>query len=253
MNYFARTLVVCLCQLVPVLMAQAGEFHDDFAADTLDLERWQVDAKGDCTIDITAAPDGNPAARFQADNGARCEIVPRVFSGFLGDLKREPFGTDRWYSFRVFLGEPWKRSGGNEVLAQWHSTRDKFVGDTRGRGPPLALRVIDDYFRISFGWDKNFRSTKKSLARYTLWYGPVITGRWVEWTVRARWSYEDDGIMQIWRDGELIVDRDGPNTYNDLRGVYLKIGSYHPREPRSILFDDVRIGSEDPRAAGGTP
>ena len=253
MKISARILIATLCQLLLLVGASAEEFHDDFSSGTIDLERWQIDAKGDCTIDVADEPDGNPAARFQAANGARCEIVPRVFSGFFGDLKREPFGTDRWYTFRVFLSEPWQKSTKNEVIAQWHSTRDKILGDTRGRGPPLALRVIDGHFRISFGWDKDFRSKGRSLARYTLWYGPVITGRWVEWTVHARWSYEDDGIMQIWRDGELIADRNGPNTYNDLRGVYLKLGSYHPPEPRSILIDDVRIGSEDPRVADDAP
>lgn len=70
--------------------------------------------------------------------------------------------------------------------------------------------------------------------------------------MRIRWSYGDDGITQIWRDGDLIVDRIGPNTYNDLRGVYLKLGSYHPHAPRTVLFDDISIGNADPRAESGS-
>lgn len=251
---FPYRAVLLWVALIYTSHAHAAEpFFDDFNDNNVSRVFWQFDSKGECIIDTSSAPGdgGSPSVRFRAGPGSRCELVPRVFGprifgGVIGDARREPFNEDRWYSFRTYLGEPWKKSSQNEVIAQWHSTRDEFLGDTNGRGPPLALRIIDGYFRFSYGWDASLRSTDKHLARYTLWYGPLVTGRWLDWRIRARWSYENDGILQIWMDGVLIVDHKGPNTYNDIRGVYLKIGSYHPGVPRTVMFDDVYIGNDEP-------
>ena len=73
------------------------------------------------------------------------------------------------------------------------------------------------------------------------WAGRVETGRWIDWTIRVVWSYKDDGITEIWRDSELMMQRSGPNTYNDLRGVYLKLGLYHPTDDQIIFLDSVSI------------
>jgi len=248
---------IFICSLVVLGQpCTAGEFTDDFESGVADPKYWQYDRKGECEIDVGSpnAEEQSSSVRFRAGPGARCELVPRVygpriFGGYLGDLRREPYNEDRWYAFKTFLAEPWKLSEKNEVIAQWHSTRDEFIGDTNGRGPPLALRVIDGYFRLSYGWDASLRSRKKHLARYTLWHGPLITGEWIDWRIRARWAYDDDGLLQIWQNGRLIVDHRGPNTYNDIRGVYLKIGSYHPAERRTVFFDDVYVGSAEPRSA----
>jgi hypothetical protein len=248
---------ILIYAVIGVFQVCAAEpFADNFDSGVADPKFWQYDQKGECEIDVGSPGADQPvsAVRFRAGRGARCELVPRVFGprlfgGYLGDLRREPYNKDRWYTFRVFLEEPWKLSEKNEVIAQWHSTRDEFLGDTNGRGPPLALRIIDGYFRLSYGWDANLRSTRKHLARYTLWYGPLITGEWIDWRIRARWSYDEDGLLQIWQNGRLIVDHHGPNAYNDIRGVYLKIGSYHPAEPRTVFFDDVYIGDAEPGSA----
>ncbi len=233
----------------------ASEFADSFDSRNPSTSRWQYDRSGECEIDTVSPADSDRGSvvRFQAGVGARCELVPRVYRGLLGDLLREPFKQDRWYGFKVFLAEPWMIHEKNEVIAQWHSTRDKFFGDTNGRGPPLAMRIIDGYFRISYGWDASIRSKQKHLAKYTLWYGPLVTGQWVDWLFHVKWSYGDDGVIQIWKDGVMIVDHAGPNTYNDIRGNYLKLGSYHPPIARTVLLDDVYIGGRDPRLIRNKP
>lgn len=229
-----------------------GVVEDGFESGEISHVLWQQDTGSDCAIGFVKEPirSGELALQFRASNNARCELVPHTVRGRFGELKRkfirEPYHQDRWYVFSTFLHGPWKYDDSNEVLAQWHASPDPIIANEHGRGPPLALRVTKDYFRISYGWDSAFRSTKKHIAKYTLWYDSLETEQWIDWVFHVRWSYENDGLIRIWKNRELIVDYNGPNAYNDLRGVYLKLGIYHPRPERTVTFDDVYIDDTPP-------
>ena len=169
---------------------------DSFESGDIRQSLWQLDTGENCNIEIVNEPvrNGQLAAQFKAWSKARCELVPHTVRGFMGELKRkfirEPYRQDRWYLFSTYLHEPWQHDDSNEVLAQWHASPDPIIANERGRGPPLALRVTKDYFRISYGWDKAFRSTEKHIAKYTLWYEELETDRWIDWVFHVRWSYE---------------------------------------------------------------
>lgn len=59
----------------------------------------------------------------------------------------------------------------------------------------------------------------------------VQPGTWTAWVIHAKWSPKEDGLLQIWKDGKLVLERKGPNTYGTI-GLdytpYLKTGIYHP-------------------------
>ena len=72
--------------------------------------------------------------------------------------------------------------------------------------------------------------------------------------VHVLWSYGEDGVLQIWKDGELLVDRDGPNAFNDAEGPYFKMGIYkgwsNPDtvgdvDSRLLYHDELRIGGPE--------
>ena len=237
---------------LPYPVVAMDRLSDGFESGVLHEELWQQDTGKNCVLGIVDAPvrSGKLAVQFTASKKARCELVPHTVRGRFGGLKRkfirEPYEKDRWYAFSTYLHSPWERHKSNEVLAQWHASPDPVIASEHGRGPSLALRVIDDYFRISYGWDKKFRSTEKHLGKYTLWYDRLETDVWIDWVFQVRWSYENTGMVRIWKNDELIVDYKGPNAYNDLRGVYLKLGIYHPRPERTITFDDVHIDDRPP-------
>jgi hypothetical protein len=65
-------------------------------------------------------------------------------------------------------------------------------------------------------------------------------------------SYKSNGILQIWKNDELIVDRKGPNVYNNEKSNYFKFGLYKtgwetrtdsPVQTRVIYIDEVRVAS----------
>ena len=223
-------------------------FEDGFEGpDHLEV-MWQIDAHDSCFMEKAAdrPREGDLALRVHGPEGLRCEVVPRIYSGLRAKFRREPFGRKRWYRFSVFvedLGEvrESKDLGDNTLVAQWHSSPDRLLRKEGGRGPPLALRIIDGKWGITYGWDKKFRSDARYLAKNWHWIGPVETGRWIDWTFGVLWSYEDDGITEVWRDSELVMERKGPNVFNDLRGVYMKLGLYHPTSDQTIILDRISI------------
>jgi hypothetical protein len=79
----------------------------------------------------------------------------------------------------------------------------------------------------------------------------------------VRWSYGEDGIVEIWKDGEQVAKRIGPNAYNDLLGPFFKLGIYIPQwntedgerkgRERTLLIDRVRQGKQPLVASDGRP
>ena len=59
----------------------------------------------------------------------------------------------------------------------------------------------------------------------TTW-APTEKGCWTDWVVHVKWSYQSDGILQIWKNGEKVVDQNGPNAFNDAHGPFFKMGLY---------------------------
>jgi len=223
-------------------------FDDGFEDAELQPDIWQLDAHPACLIETSAdkVREGNLALRIEAPEGLRCELIPRVYPPLQTKFRREPFGHERWYKFSVFvddLGTSREPSGlgDNTIVAQWHSSPDPFFRKERGRGPPLALRIFDGTWGITYGWDTKLHSDTKYLASNWHWVGPVKIGRWIDWSFRVVWSYEDDGVTEVWKDSELVMERTGPNLFNDFRGVYLKLGLYHPRSDQTIFLDRVSI------------
>ena len=231
---------------------EAGRnFHADFESGPPSSDHWQFDTKGDCRIEssTTRKRQGNASAYFETGNEGRCELIPRFFPRLVDKFLREPRGHDRWYSFSTYIEEVPIHTGEggiNTVIAQWHSSEDPYFADERGRGPPLALRIKDGQWKITDGFDTNLISIDKRIGKEILWYGPVNQGEWVDWIFRIKWSHREDGLTEVWKNGELLARREGPNTYKDLRGVYLKLGIYHPPSNTKMYLDEVSVVSTPP-------
>lgn len=235
-------LPVALGMFDPPVMPFEGEFESP----EIDLEKWQVDDDGTCVFERVEQPSrsGSYALKVASQTRGRCEVLPWVGSTVLGRLQREPFNEDRWYAFSVFLPDDWEANDANEVIAQWHSSKDVFFGEKGGRGPPLALRIVGKEWRITAGSDPDLISKPGAKAPWIVARRALKTGQWIDWVFRVRWSWEADGITEVWMNGDQIYSSVGPNAYYDLRGVYLKLGSYHPGQPRTLYLDRVRVQSE---------
>ena len=237
--------VALVCTAFGVFDPPVGPFEGEFDSPEINLDKWQVDDSGACAFERVSEPvrSGSFALRIDSQSRARCEVLPWVGSTILGRQQREPFNRDRWYAFSVFLPGDWEPNPANEVIAQWHSSKDVFFGEEGGRGPPLALRIVGREWRLTAGYDADLLSQPGAKASRIVARRALRTRRWVDWVFRVRWSWKDNGITEVWMDGEPVYSKVGPNAYFDLRGVYLKLGSYHPGQPRTVYLDRVRVQS----------
>jgi hypothetical protein len=68
------------------------------------------------------------------------------------------------------------------------------------------------------GW-----SGSESIA--TLYITPD-KGKWVDWVFHVKWSWHDDGLVEVWKDGDLVGAKKGPNCANDVKGPQTAFGVY---------------------------
>jgi hypothetical protein len=202
-------------------------FQDDFSSPAplspwslSEDDRYDLPGATPGRIDVVAAPNlpGVKAARFfvnRAPNSFRAEI----------SLPSEKGWNERWYAERIFLPEDWvlDPSKARSIVMQWHG----IPGNFRATYPNLALAVENNHWVIA----RSFGDPKTKPTRDYATIGEIKPGTWVSWVVHAKWSPNKDGLIQIWKDGQLVFDRKGSNIYGTL-GIeytpYLKTGIYHP-------------------------
>lgn len=220
--------------------------------------RWDVlklAAEDSLTLVDDPLRPGNGVARFvlrrddpDVSDGKRAELHLDEAGG-IGD------GSTWWYGFRTLLPADWERDRENEILAQWKGERDADLGEA-SKSPALALRVRRDELYLTNRWDERPVTPDNRSPNETVWEGPLEAGRWTEWVVQVRWSFREDGLLRVWKDGRQIVEKRGPNTYNDRRGMYFKIGVYKAPwsdpdrrsvvDRREVFHDDVWVRAEGP-------
>jgi hypothetical protein len=230
--------------------------QDDFSsADP--LKRWDLsedaryelasaDADRLSVVDAPGLP-GAKAVRFfvnRAPNSFRSEI----------SLPSEKGWNERWYAERILLPDDWvvDPEKGRTLVMQWHG----IPGNFRATYPNLDIAVQRDKWIItrSFGDPK----TQPTRDHATI-DGSIEPGKWVSWVVHAKWSPDENGLLQIWKDGKLVFERKGPNVYGTI-GVeytpYLKTGIYHPFwhvTGDASRKDDASRAAYDAETASNTP
>ena len=180
---------------------------------------------------------------------------------------RTRVGHEYWYGFSIYLPESYVPDGIWEIVAQWHGVPDFDLGED-WRNPVMALSTTGGKWTWTYRWDakaNTFEGGKRSYGgTENIGLSSYACGRWTDWVVRVKWSFGADGLLQVWKDGELCIDHTGPNAFNDEHGPYFKMGLYKgwkdPDRPsdaveeRWLFHDEFRMagpgGSYEMVAAG---
>jgi hypothetical protein len=195
-----------------------------------------------------------PALRFEVRN---TDSLVRGSFRAEGRLRPNHLHSEFWYQARILVPADWKPSATPVVAMQWHNTRDFFLGEV-GAIPPLALDIVGSQWRVIRAWDRRWISpeTPPRVEGHQLAAtAPLEPGKWSEWTFHVRWSPNSDGFLRVWKDGQLLVEIEGPIGYQDLIGPYLKFGVYVPGWKDIGLEKDVttRVLYFDLIAASASP
>jgi hypothetical protein len=199
--------------------------------------------------------------RYESDNPYRTEVI-------VGSSQDAPEGTERpmlmdvgaeyWIGFSIyippdFVPDTFRLS---DVVFQMQATPDP--GEDY-RSPVFALEIDEAEWRIIVRYDVRRESPpgneftdNETIARPAL--GAAV-GAWTDWVIHVRWAYDDTGYLQVWRNGEQVLERQGPNCANDEHGPHVAIGLYkwpwrpnapanweHRTDNRLYYYDELRIG-----------
>ncbi|MEA5594006.1 polysaccharide lyase [Rivularia sp. UHCC 0363] len=253
-------LAIRFCFLLVLLLtiqsSKANTLRDDFEESKFyQGELWkglEVCCKDSFQYSNQESYQGKQSAKFElrrndkdVNQGKRSELAARI---------EKPLG-DNWYRLRMFIPNDWETDPNSfEIITQWHGYPDFDKGET-WRSPPLSVGIKGDKISIRKQWDsREVTENNTPEGKLVLWEGKIddLKGKWVEWTFHIKWSYLQDGIVEVWQNKQKIINSKGPNSYNDEKGVYLKIGLYKPDwkyspqksivDSRIIYFDDVEVG-----------
>ena len=216
--------------------------------------------------EVVTAPDPVRHGRFamksvldreKSSNSFRTEVISRI-----DDKRNHPkLGQDYWYGFSIYFPNDWDEDSIWEIVAQWHGVPDKHLGEV-SRNPVMAFYSDGSKLKITNIWDaapNTQAAQKQRRERYdggvTLWEGPLRKGQWTDWVVHVIWSYESNGFVEIWENGIRVANRKGPNTFNDQKAPYFKMGIYKGWRDREKPAGKIRrrvLYHDEVRFAGPT-
>ena len=155
----------------------------------------------------------------QIHSGRRCELSSSPTAS--GSLPRD---ETFWYTVAVYLPD-WAATPDEVIIMQWHGTAGSTV-----LNPFMALSVRNDKLQLVVRSNANLPVSKETTA--SQWFtlpGALPVNRWVNFTFKANISTNaaSKPFLQLWQDGQLVVDHTGPVGYAALETQFLKLGMYH--------------------------
>lgn len=152
----------------------------------------------------------------------------------------------QWYGWSVYLVAPYANDTQNEVYAQWHVNAN--------HSSTLVNNGVWKY--------TNMGQPPLSGPEYNI--GPIATNVWTDFVLEAIWSTTTNGLIKIWKNGVLVVDRPNVVTVDPTFVVtpYLKIGLYKSNWKtgkstgstlRTVYHDCIKWGDQNSSYAQVVP
>ncbi|UCS92973.1 polysaccharide lyase [Echinicola marina] len=162
-------------------------------------------------------------------NGTRAEV-----------LFPEQSENERWYSYSLYLpANGFEKDSNNDIITQWHQ------GSGSG-SPTTTFRIKEDRFFLKSG------PTKEERKDYDV--AAVKKDAWNEFVFHIIHSSGSDGLVEVWMNGEKVLDIKGGNIDKNYGLPRWKIGIYKDdwngsettdADQRIMYFDNVRMGDEN--------
>ena len=203
--------------------------------------------------------------RFKDEVSYRSELDPKLYFKkkiiFRKKNRSAIIGREYRYSILIYLPEDWKFDSYLKLLMQWHGIPDRDRGE-KHRNPPVALEIHDGQSGVGSNYIIRIRSDSNNVTGLGAYeidekidIGSIVEdfGKWTKWVFQIKWSYESDGSLVVWKDGDIVLERKKQgNTFNDKYGPYWKFGVYIPHwskqrfdkpgfDQYTAYFDDVSI------------
>lgn len=233
----AALMLVGACA-APAVQAQDSAllFSDGFESGN--LRDWIVVRENVPTVQDRKARAGRYALMSTLDffNGTGASPLLRERTEVRAKAPNAEMGREYWYGFSIYLPGPedgvdnYVPDSHWEIVAQWYAPQD--TSSESGRNPPLTLKTSED--GVGGRWTVGGKYSEKAISTkgdydgaFSQDLGPYETGKWTDWVFRVKWSYRNDGLLEIWKDGKKVYSRlNAPIGFNDKSGPFFKMGIY---------------------------
>ena len=161
-----------------------------------------------------------------------------------------PLDTELWFAFQAKISgaipEQWL------VFAQMQQRPENLPGrtETIGKPPALALRLDGDVFSVETRTDAAEVTTVPQNDRQTVRFvehnwSAAHLGQVRDYVGRVKFNWQGQGILQVWRQGVLIVNDIGIDMgYNDIARRSLpsfKVGAYRAHDEGTVIVEVANV------------
>ena len=224
--------------------------------DNNDLKKWSIEISSSTLLKLSDsfARQGRYSFRFNLK-----KTDPIIRNGKRSELcTSSPKNSDGWYGFSNYLPEGYLPDNGFEIVAQWHEVPDFELGES-WRIPPISLSTNNGHWYLNIKWATAKVNTNNTIDGKKIFdLGSYARNIWNDWVFHINFSWKEDGVIQVWKNGQLIVEYHGSNCYNDKNYPYFKFGIYKPGwnkgfdqknlstiSERTIYYDAIKVGNEE--------
>jgi chitodextrinase len=148
-------------------------------------------------------------------------------------------GKDIYTGFSVYLpnGFPYVPKQYMNNIMEWHA-------DAPMSQAPIHFMIDSINLPVNFAVDLHTDMTGYSpKGRWS--FGPLVTGRWVDFVLRVKWATDTSGIVEGWMDGVKKFTSGPIRTWGGQRIVYPELGYYRANyNSTAVLYVDAfKIGT----------
>ncbi|MCQ1059685.1 polysaccharide lyase [Photobacterium sp. ZSDE20] len=157
---------------------------------------------------------------------------------------RAQFEQPMYYRFKVLIPDEWEFADVRALIAQWHATPDRHLGEI-SRSPNLGIELRNDRFLIRSQTSKLpiNEHNKEGMTRIQHFVSKTVKrNHWYTFEIQVNWTHQDTGFLRVAINGKKVVDYQGETSYHDCLGPYFKMGIYRDDTPNTfqIYFDDYQ-------------
>lgn len=180
--------------------------------------------------------------RYNSNVTYRTEAVAAADQNFTGTFEK---GRDYWLGVSIYFPADWSMdydgidrngrpiTGSNGIVFQFHDR--SYRDDSWRSGLPFIIRHSKDGFIVGVR-DSGCRGRPECLNNPDITNtinrfnerAPLLRGQWNDIVMHVKWSPDSDGILNLWINGEEVLNSRGPNYHSEVPAnayPYIKMGN----------------------------
>jgi len=199
--------------------------------------------------DSSLKRNGQDSLRFELRAGDKWvdQTFMSTFRAELATGEFPPANSLKWYALSIFFPNDFPIEDNRLVFAQWKDQESLLQGLQRtGTSPPLAFRFANGKFTILLrhSTDQKIRNDDDVSVETVFKKSNLRLGVWHDFVVQAKWSCQNDGLVNIWWNHRQIVEYRGPVGYAQESAPKFKFGLYRDTTDKTYVawFNQIKIG-----------